>query len=26
VKYGEGYISQKSIGIRGLDDLVLVET
>jgi bacillithiol biosynthesis deacetylase BshB1 len=26
VKYGEGFMSQKSIGIRGLDDLVLVET
>lgn len=26
VKYGEGFISQKSIGIRGLGDLVLVET
>ncbi|MEY4629055.1 MAG: bacillithiol biosynthesis deacetylase BshB1, partial [Bacteroidota bacterium] len=26
VKYGEGFISQKSIGVRGLGDLVLVET
>ena len=26
VKYGEGFLSQKSIGIRGLGDLVLVET
>ena len=26
VKYGEGFVSQKSIGIRSLGDLVLVET
>jgi bacillithiol biosynthesis deacetylase BshB1 len=26
VKYGEGFISQKSIGVRGLGNLVLVET
>jgi LmbE family N-acetylglucosaminyl deacetylase len=26
VKYGEGFISQKSIGVRCLGDLVLVET
>jgi bacillithiol biosynthesis deacetylase BshB1 len=26
VKYGEGFMSQKSIGIRSLGDLVLVET
>ena len=26
VKYGEGFISQKSIGVRNLGDLVLVET
>lgn len=26
VKYGEGFLSQKSIGVRGLGDLVLVET
>lgn len=26
VKYGEGFMSQKSIGVKGLDDLVLVET
>lgn len=26
VKYAEGFVSQKNIGIRNLDDLVLVET
>ncbi len=26
VQYGEGFISQKSIGIHQLEDLVLVET
>jgi hypothetical protein len=26
VKYAEGFITQKKIGIRGLDALVLVET
>jgi hypothetical protein len=26
VQYGEGFMTQKSVGIRNLEDLVLVET
>jgi hypothetical protein len=26
VKYAEGFVSQKNIGIRNLQDLVLIET
>jgi hypothetical protein len=26
VKYAEGYVSEKSIGIRTLQDLILIET
>jgi hypothetical protein len=26
VQYGEGFMTQKSVGIRSLEDLVLVET